>query len=233
MKKANFERKSMKYPVLKNSPIFKGVREDELDDLLHRSNYKIRSYHEGTVVALADDEIASLMIVISGEVRGEMVDMTGKRIKIEDIRPPMALAAAFIFGPGSRYPVNVVANVDSEMLVISKGDFMRLMQSNATVLSNYLSVVCSKAMFLSGRLRFLSFRTIKGKLAHYILNLPLKEENRVTLDKTQEQLADYFGVTRPSLARALASLEEAGLINAKNRNIKIIDWEALIRLTHD
>jgi len=223
----------MKYPVLLNSPIFKGIKEEEVDSLLIEANSRVRSFKAGSVIALGNDLISSLMIVVSGEVRGEMVDMTGKRIKIEDIKPPMAIAAAFIFGPGSRFPVNVVANVDTEMLIISKGDFMSMMQTNKQVLSNYLSVVCSKALFLSARLRFLSFRTIKGKLAHYILNLPLTGDSRVSLDKTQEQLADYFGVTRPSLARALAGMQEDGLLKVKKREIKILNWQALTELTGD
>lgn len=223
----------MKYQVLLNSPIFKGIQEAEIDELLTAANSKFRTYRSGSIIALGEDEISSLMIVLSGEVRGEMVDMTGKRIKIEDIKPPMALAAAFIYGPGSRFPVNVVANVDTEMLVIDKNDFMTLMQTNKKVLSNYLSVVCSKALFLSGRLRFLSFRTIKGKLAHYILSLPLESESVVHLDKTQEQLADYFGVTRPSLARALAVMQDEGLLKVRNKEIRIINWQALTELTRD
>ena len=223
----------MRYPVLLDSPIFKGIEEEEVESLLRQASSRVRSFKAGSVIALGDDLILSLMIVVSGEVRGEMVDMTGKRIKIEDIKPPMALAAAFIFGPGSRFPVNVVANVDTEMLIIAKGDFMSMMQTNKQVLSNYLSVVCSKALFLSARLRFLSFRTIKGKLAHYILNLPLKGDSRVILDKTQEQLADYFGVTRPSLARAMAGMQEDGLFKVKNREIKILNWQALTELTGD
>lgn len=223
----------MKYPALLNSPIFKGIQESEIDDILKIANAKLKTFRGGSVIALNEDEISSLMIVLSGEVRGEMLDMTGKRIKIEDIKPPMALAAAFIYGPGSRFPVNVVANNDTEMLVIDKSDFMTLMQSDKRILSNYLGVVCSKAIFLSGRLRFLSFRTIKGKLAHYILNLPLKADSVVYLDKTQEQLADYFGVARPSLARALSGMQDDGLIKVRNKEVRILNWQALTELTRD
>jgi len=223
----------MKYPVLLNSQIFRGINESEIETLITTANSKFRTYRAGSVIALNNDEIKSLMIILSGEVRGEMIDVAGRVIKIEDLRPPMALAAAFIFGPGSRFPVNVVANTDTEMLVIEKGDFLTLMQKDKRVLSNYLNVVCSKAVFLSDRLRFLSFHTIKGKLAHYLLGLPVNNESKVFIDRTQQQLSEYFGVTRPSLARALAGMEAEKLIFAKNREVIILNRPALVGLTKE
>lgn len=223
----------MKYSVLVNSPIFKGLGEDEIYNLITAANCKFRTYREGSVIAIRDDEILSLMIVLAGEVRGEMLDMTGKLIKIEDVRAPMALAAAFIYGPRNRFPVNVVANTDTDMLVIDKGDFMELMQRDKRVLQNYLSVICGKASFLSDRLRFLSFHTIRGKLASYILSLTKPDEVKVVLDKTQQQLAEYFGVTRPSLARALAGMQDDTLISVKNKEVIILNRDALLRLTEE
>jgi CRP-like cAMP-binding protein len=44
---------------------------------------------------------------------------------------------------------------------------------------------------------------------------------------TQNDLADFFGVARPSVARALGELEEEGLIEAKGKNIKILDKKQL------
>jgi CRP/FNR family transcriptional regulator, dissimilatory nitrate respiration regulator len=223
----------MKYSVLVNSPIFRGMGEEEIYSLITGANCKFRTYNEGAVVALRGEEIHSLMVVLSGEVRGEMIDMSGKIIKIEDVKAPMALAAAFMFGPGSQFPVNVVANVDTDLLVIEKSDFMTMMQMNKKVLQNYLNVICGRASFLSDRLRFLSFRTIKGKLANYILTLSKADNNKVVFDRTQQELADYFGVTRPSLARALGGLQDDSILKVKNREVEIVDRKALIKLTEE
>ncbi|MCU0408684.1 MAG: helix-turn-helix domain-containing protein [Bacteroidales bacterium] len=50
---------------------------------------------------------------------------------------------------------------------------------------------------------------------------------------TQSDLADFFGVTRPSIARALGEMEEAGYISAKGRIVRILDRSALTTLTSD
>jgi CRP/FNR family transcriptional regulator, dissimilatory nitrate respiration regulator len=221
----------MKFPQLLRSPLFKGLTDDEIEALLSKINFRVRSFAAGSMVAQSADSISSLLIILSGHVRGEMMDLSGHTIKIEDIYPPQALAAAFLFGSGSHYPVNVYANIDSEVLIIDKKDFLALLHESKTMLLNYLDAVCSKAHFLSERLRFLSFRTIKGKLAHYLLGLPGGPEGSVVLDKSQQQLADYFGVARPSLARALKDMEVDGLIDASRRQIKLLKRDELIRLT--
>jgi CRP-like cAMP-binding protein len=221
----------MKNSVLVKSPLFRGLTEAEIEALLNGINHRVKFYPSGTMAALSGEEISSVMIVLSGSMRGEMVDQSGRTIKIEDINPPQALAAAFIYGAGARYPVSVTANIDTELLIIDRGDYLTLMQQDKRVLANYLNVVCTKALFLSDRLKFLSFRTIKGKFAHYIISLPGSSSGQVKIDKTQLELSEYFGVTRPSLARAISEMEYDGLISVKRHDVILKDVKGLARLT--
>lgn len=221
----------MKFPVLSRSPLFRGLSDSEIDGIIESVNYRSRSYPEGAVAAIAGEEISSVMIVLSGSVRGEMTDLAGKTIKIEDMHPPQALAAAFIYGKEARYPVNVIANTDTELLIIGKSDFLALINNDRRLLLNYLTAVCTRALFLSERLRFLSFRTIREKYAHYISSLPGASSGRVVIDRTQQQLADYFGVTRPSLARAVAEMVSDGLISVERRYVMLLDIRRLSTLS--
>jgi CRP-like cAMP-binding protein len=221
----------MKFPVLGKSPLFKGLVDTEIESLINSVNYRVRFYPAGSVAALAGEEIASVMIVLSGSMKGEMTDLAGRTIKIEDVSPPQALASAFIFGAGAQYPVNVIANIDSELLIIGKADYLTLMANDRRILSNYLTVVCTKALFLSGKLRFLSFHTIKGKYAHYLSSLPGAASGRVQIDRTQQELSEFFGVTRPSLARAIGEMEKDGLISVERREVRILDIRGLSRLS--
>ncbi len=221
----------MKFPVLSRSPLFGGLDDSEIERLLDSVNYRVRHYPAGAVAALAGEEISAVMIVLTGSMKGEMTDLAGRTIKIEDVNPPQALASAFIYGSGAHYPVNVIANIDSELLIIGKADYLKLMSSDRRILMNYLTVVCTKALFLSGRLRFLSFRTIKGKLAHYLSSLPGAPSGRVLIDRTQQELSEFFGVTRPSLARAIGEMEKEGLISVVKREVRLLDPKGLSRLS--
>lgn len=217
----------MSIAILTRSPLFKGLTENEIEGLLKKSGYRIRLFPAGTMIVQSGDTIMSLLIVLSGHVRGEMTDISGRVIKIEDILPPQALAVAFMFGAGGQYPVNVCANIDSEILTIDRREFLSLLMFNEKMLVNFLDVISSRALFLSERLRFLSFHTIRGKLAHYLMSLPGASTGSVIIDRSQQDLADYFGVTRPSVARALREMEDDGLIDVSRRNVIIKSGKGL------
>ena len=77
----------------------------------------------------------------------------------------------------------------------------------------------------------MSFRTIRQKLAVYILNLSkIKQEDTIELDKTKSALAEYFGVSRQSLERELTNMQHDGLITSDKRKITITDKSRLIHI---
>jgi CRP/FNR family transcriptional regulator, dissimilatory nitrate respiration regulator len=223
----------MDYSVLSTAPLFKGISPAEIELILSSIPHRIKKFQTGSMICLSGDSVDSLMIVINGTVKGEMVDIAGRVIKIEDIPAPGVLAPAFLFGSRNRFPVNVVAISSVELLILMKGDFLKLMMMNDTILVNFLDIISNRSQFLSEKIKFLNFKTIKGKLAHLILQKAENNRTSVMLDMTQNNLADFFGVARPSVARALHDLEIEGYIEAKGKNIKILNKDGLADLTID
>ena len=216
---------------LLNCSLFAGLTLEEIKDLIDNVNYQIKSYPKEFMIKFANDECSSLFIVIKGVVRGEMTDMSGKILKVEDIPAPNAVASAFLFGKNNRFPVNVVANMDCELLIIPKIEFINLLQKNQKVLINYLNMISGKAQFLSSRLNILSLKDLRAKLAHYLLQQT--QNGKIisfTMSQNQTKLADFFGVARPSLARSFKQLIEDGVIEAKRNNVKIKDIERLRKM---
>jgi CRP-like cAMP-binding protein len=223
----------MDYNLLTNSPLFRGLTIGEIEVIFSEVPYRVKKFQAGYLISQSGEPVNSLMIVVRGVVKGEMVDYSGRVIKIEDIPAPGALASAFMFGGRNRFPVNVIAVSEGELLLIDKPDFLKLLMRNDIILVNFLDMISNRSQFLSEKIKFLNFKTIKGKLAQYILQKAGKEKSLVTLVMTQNELADFFGVARPSVGRALGELEEEGYIEAKGKNIKILDKEGLADLTID
>ncbi len=212
-------------------PLFVGLDGDTIIGLLNKVKHHIIYFKKDEIIAFSGDEVKTQLVVLKGSVKGEMVDFTGKTIKIEDIASPRPLAPAFLFGNRNSFPVNIVANTDVEILLIPKTSFVQLMQLNETILENFLSIISNRAQFLSNKIRFLSFQTIKGKIAHYLLEaMKNRETDAIILDKSQNELAAYFGVARPSLSRALREMDYDGYIVAKGKQIRIVDKRKLSEL---
>lgn len=209
--------------ILCQSPIFRGISPDELQELFSQIHYQVKTYQKNDLITMSGETCDRLLIIQEGSVKAEMNDYSGKIIKIEDMSAPWPLATAFLFGKENRFPVTVSATSDVEMVSIPKPEFVKLLQLNSLILNNYLNTISTRAQFLSQKLKFLSFKTIRQKIAHYLLEKAGDRLQTVEVPQSQEQLAEMFGVTRPSLARTLGEMVQEGLIETQRRSIKILD----------
>ncbi len=220
------------FAELSKTNIFSGLKADDLAVLMHDKPYRVKEYGRDEYIAYSHDICYDMLFVVKGSVRGEMTDFSGKRLKIEDIAAPRPLAVAFIFGRENRFPVDIIANETAAVLIIPRDVLIFLLQHNQVILNNYLNAISSRTQFLSNKIRFLSFKTIKEKIANYILDNMAKGSNTMMLNQSQTELADFFGVTRPSLARAMAEMETEGILHTERREITILDKEKLNKLVN-
>ena len=218
-------------PALVNNPLFRGITPERLFADLEEISFHTRSYKKGEILAQQGAVCNRLVILTKGSVRGEMIDYSGRLIKVEDIAAPRAIAPLFLFGEENRYPVEVTANEPTEVIELPKSSVLSLFRKNEQFLENYMNLSANYARTLSDKLFFMSFKTIRQKLDSYLLRLyKQQQQTHITLDRSQQELSDYFGVSRPSLARELAHMQEDGLLIADRKHITILQKEQLVRL---
>ena len=218
-------------PALVNNPLFRGITPERLFADLEEISFHTRSYKKGEILAQQGAVCNRLVILTKGSVRGEMIDYSGRLIKVEDIAAPRAIAPLFLFGEENRYPVEVTANEPTEVIELPKSSVLSLFRKNEQFLENYMNLSANYARTLSDKLFFMSFKTIRQKLASYLPRLyKQQQQTHITLDRSQQELSDYFGVSRPSLARELAHMQEDGLLIADRKHITILQKEELVRL---
>ena len=191
-------------------PICRNIPLQEREAFLELLDYKIKSFKKGDFVARQGDVVDSLYLLLHGSVKTEMISDSGTVLNIETIQAPNPLAPAFLFAENNRFPVDVVALEDSEAVLIPKSSVMKQLATNVIFLQSFMAFNSNRTNFLSERIKLLSVKTIKGKLAQYILS---RTKNlHFTMDRNQTQLAEYFGVARPSLARSLSEMTEDGIL---------------------
>ena len=98
---------------------------------------------------------------------------------------------------------------------------------NGTLLTNFMKVNSNMTVFLSKKVQMMSIKSLKGKLSLYILENPTSQNDSFMLRRTQTQLAEYFGVQRPSLARTLGEMIREGMISLYKRELKVLDRSKL------
>lgn len=210
------------WELLMDSPLFKGLNPIEIGKLLEKTPHQKKHFSNSEVVAFSGEIVDKALLLMQGKLQGEMTDFSGNRLKIEEIEPPHMIAAAFLYGPHNTFPVNLTALSEGKFLLIYKKDFTAMLSQDTRVLNNFLNIVSGRAQFLSQKITFLSFKTIKEKIAYFLL-LQLKDKTSVQLSQNQTQLAALMGVTRPSLARTISEMEKEGIMKWERNNIKVID----------
>lgn len=206
--------------------LFAGLDEKKIESLLNRIVFQNKRYGPNLLVVSQGEQCNRLMILTDGMVKGEMAGADGRSLKIEDLHAPTVLAPAFIFGNKNHYPVNIITYNEAKFIVIYKTELLKLFQLNDMVLQNFLGMISSRAQFLSEKLRFHSFKSLRSKLAFYLID-EASGRSSFRLRYSQNELAELFGVARPSVGRAFMQLQNDGIIDVRYKQVQIYDASKL------
>lgn len=200
----------------------------ELGSLLGTEEVALRSFRKGNILLLAGCAYETLWILLEGSAAAEMHSPSGKAIRIETIAAPEAIATAMLFSPDAILPVTVEALEDVRAALLPRETVIRLCQRNRAFLENYLRDSGARIAAFSERFRLLQFSTLRGRLADWFLRQAARTGGgHVTLPSSKEKLAETFGVTRPSLSREILAMDAEGIIEARGREIRILDAKRL------
>lgn len=208
--------------------LFMGFPENFKKVFLDNLQYKIKEYKKGEYIANQGDKIKYLYVLMTGIARTEMVSESGNILFIETINAPSSVASAFLFSENNRFPVDVVALNNSIVLLITKDHLTELLGKYQFFMKSFLSYNSNRINFLSSRLKYMPIKTIKGKIAAYILQKSIN--NKFELENSITQLADYFAVARPSLSRCLSEMVADNIITFKNNGGEILNIDVLKEL---
>lgn len=190
--------------LLKKSLIFKGLEEKKIQEILKETKYKIEKYKIGESLVFRGDKVQGLNIVLKGNISAEMLAKDGNIRKIEDLYQSDVLAAAFIFGMNNNFPVDLVANEETEIFVIDKSNFLKILSRENIILENFLNEISNKAQLLSAKIwDGVNNKTIEEKVWNFIRK---NQKQNIVVIKNLKNLAEKFGVARPSLSRVIAEL---------------------------
>ncbi|NMA73309.1 MAG: Crp/Fnr family transcriptional regulator [Bacteroidales bacterium] len=210
---------------LSQTDLFSNIDKTEVEVFLEKNVYNIKEYTKNDVFALAGDKVNYLMLVIDGSLIARMVSESGKYIQIDKIDAGRIVAPAMLFASQNVFPVNVIPEENTSVFFMHRDCFLSAMHRNEKLLHNFIQIVSDINRFLSTKIHSLSLKSIRGKLAEYILQESDKigGENTIRLTLSKQELADKFAVTRQALSRSLSELEDAGMIIVKGREITIIN----------
>ena len=138
--------------ILSRLEIFKNITEFEYKNIMAEIRVAERNFSKDSVILHQGDIYNDLHIIINGSCIGQMIDFSGKCIKIEDFISPFILASGILFLKKNILPVTVIAITDTKFLTINKNDVLKLCTLRKKFLKNFLADVSDKIVFISEKL---------------------------------------------------------------------------------
>ena len=212
------------------SDLFKNLTKEEIDSFIKENKGLRRSLKRGEEVFSQGETPNYLFILEEGSVVVENISKNGNRSIVNRFsNPGTVFGEVYLYLPERSYDYSCVCDVDSTILAIPKtalvmsGDNFK----NIKVINNMLLILSQKAFYLNQKLLIQSGKTLREKLSRFFLSI--SKESSLELEFNREELADFFGVTRPSISREIMNMKREGLIDVVGNKV-ILNKEMLENL---
>lgn len=204
--------------VLQKSLLFANL---EVTELLHCLQARKCIYHKEQILFHAGEKVTCLGIVLKGRINTVSEDFLGNRAIVWSMGPGQIFCDAFSCTQSQRLPVSLVAQVESEVLLIEIEGILHTCNKNcpghARLQSNLIQILAEKYATLSQKVVHLSGRTTRHKLLSYFSEQAKQAGSKTfTIPFNQQELADYLFLERSGVSTELNRLKKAGILLVKD-----------------
>lgn len=215
--------------ILEHTDLFKELSIQNIESLLSKDSYYIKNYKKNSVIYIQNEKCTTFDIVIKGIVSIQGIDDKGNYISISDFNIGNVLGGNLLFSHKNFYPMMVLSKTEVTILHLKKDLILQLCQSNTIFLTNFLESLSDKTLILTDKIKTLSFKSIRQCIIDFLVyESYVQKSNTIKLELTKKELAEKFGVQRPSLSRELNKMKKDGLIDYDAYSITILDMNLLI-----
>jgi len=208
--------------ILRNSPFFQGMTEEEILSILHCVSATVLRKKKDEYILRVGDSTESMGLVLSGSVLVLQEDLWGHRNIMHRIGPGEYFAEPFAATAGSVLNVSVVADEDTELMLLNMERFLRTCPHacahHGRMVRNLVSVMAKRVLDLNEKLTHMAKRSTREKLLSYLSAESMRQGKlSFTIPYDRQQLADYLSVERAAMSVELSKLQKEGLLKT-NRN---------------
>lgn len=221
---------SSMFDLLLNLPLFRGVTQLRLAKIVGEAKFHFLKYPAGEAIINAGDRCGHLAFVISGKVRSTTVNANGRFAVSQTLEAPAVISPDFLFGRHTEYPGSVRAQTDTSIMKVSKGDYVKILNSDSVFLFNYLNTLSANAQKATEGILSLTDGEVDSRIAYWIIALTQPGATDIKLVCRKRDLCSLFGMQRSAFDARLSGMQERGLLTFDSNEINIKDRNGLVGL---
>ena len=213
--------------VLKNCPLFYGIREENLFTMLSCLGARVESFDKKYTVFAEGSPARYIGIVLSGSAQIVQIDYYGNRSILSHMKESDVFAEAFACAELPSLPISVVANEPSEIMLIECEHILHTCTNNCgfhqQLIFNLMKDLATKTILFHQRIEITSKRTTREKLLAYLaIEAKLANSDQFEIPFNRQELADYLEVDRSGLSVEISKMIKEGIIKSERKHFEIL-----------
>lgn len=210
----------MNYFFLANTPLFHGITDTEIQQMLSCIGANEKAYDKNEIIYRAGNTVNEIGLVESGRVNIVVNLYWGNSVIFGQSGPGSIFAENYAAIPGKELICDVVAAEPSEILFLNLNKLMTTCQNGCgfhqRLIYNLLRISAQKSLNLSSRMLHTAPKSIRDRLLSYLSEqAAINGSTHFTIPYNRQQLADYLGVDRSAMSNELSKMQSDGLITYK------------------
>ncbi|MGA2181986.1 MAG: Crp/Fnr family transcriptional regulator [Bryobacteraceae bacterium] len=220
-----------KLDALRRTAMFGGLAEQDLQSVAQRASE--HRYIAGRFCSPPARQPRGMFVILEGAVQALRESSDGRE-KVIHIEPAgSTIAEVPVFDEGD-YPSTVRALEDTTALFLARQDVRRLCLAHPEIAPGALKLLASRLRQAAALIESLSLRDVDRRLASLLLveaqAMGQRNGDELTLELrlTHQQMASRIGSVREVVSRAMARLQESGLVRVDGKRVIVPREKALV-----
>ena len=215
----------MKKNTLLSTPLFKGMRDFDVERALKLLGSIEKVYTKNEILARTGTALTHFGIVLEGTVQVNFIDIDGNLVLMASVTAGDAFAESLCWLKVSEIPVTITAFTDARVLWLDPSALATNCDDElVTELRNrFISILAAKTLAMNDRVQVLSKPTLRQKIITFLSQYSNKNSSKTfSIPFDRESLALYLGVNRSALSRELSVMKNEGIIDFYKNTFKIL-----------
>ena len=224
--------KTKQIAALQRTTLFGGLTTEALADIAQRA---IELHlQKGEMLFLSGEPARGLFVVVNGKIRAFQQNEDGREQVMHVDAAGSVLGDVPVFDDGP-FPASAISEVETDVLLIEKSDIRELCAKYPTLALAALKLMAAKVRRHANLVEALSLHQVGQRLALFLLAEAQSATFAADVPKgfrlrlSNQEIASRIGSVRDVVSRALTRLKHEGLISLDNREVTILNLQALKR----
>jgi CRP-like cAMP-binding protein len=218
-------------PVVGKARLFSGLSSSEVNEILPLA--VCHKYQANSILAEQGNRADRLFLLVSGSARYFFITPDGQKVCLFWLMPGDVLGGASLLTEPTEFIVSTEATVESVALAWKRDVIRTIAAKYPRIFENSLSIACDYLVWYLATHLSLICHTARERLAHVLVSLAhgigRRTPSGISLEITNEQLANTANITPFTVSRLLSEWQRIGLILKDRGKLLLYHPEQLLQ----